>query len=311
MFTNKDYVLEVFSEKSFSKAAKNLYITQPSLSASIKRIEAKIGAPIFNRATNPISLTEFGKEYVDRAIQIKSIEDEFSSYIDDSLKLLKGTIKIGGSNLFASYVLPPLIAKFKKNYPHIDFIIHEDKTQSLISMLLDGDIDIFVDNINFLNEKIKTYFYLSETILLAVPKDYEINAELEKFQISVGDIKNNVHKNKDFPTVSLNAFKNEPFIFLKKENDTGKKALKLCKRHSFSPRILFEVDQQITAYNISSSGMGICFVSDILIKKTNRQDNLVYYKLSDDDINRDVYFYTKNNRYFSNACRKFIEENTI
>ena len=133
MFSNKDYVLEVYNEKSFSKASQNLYVSQPSLSASIRRIELKIGAPIFNRTTKPITLTDIGKEYIEKALQIKKIENEFSNYINDSLNIVKGNIKIGGSNLFVSYILPPIIAKFNKTYPGIEFTIYEDKTTSLIS----------------------------------------------------------------------------------------------------------------------------------------------------------------------------------
>lgn len=57
MFQGMEYVYEVYKERSFSRAARNLYISQPSLSASIRRIEARIGAPIFDRSTTPISLT--------------------------------------------------------------------------------------------------------------------------------------------------------------------------------------------------------------------------------------------------------------
>ena len=64
MFKNKNYVLEVYRKGSFSRAAESLFVSQTALSASIKRIEDKINAPIFDRSTNPISLTEIGKEYV-------------------------------------------------------------------------------------------------------------------------------------------------------------------------------------------------------------------------------------------------------
>lgn len=61
MFKGKKYVYEVYREKSFSKAAQNLYISQPSLSARIKQIEEQIGEPLFDRSTNPLQLTEIGK----------------------------------------------------------------------------------------------------------------------------------------------------------------------------------------------------------------------------------------------------------
>ncbi len=62
MFTNKHYIIAIYEEGSFSKAAKRLYISQPSLSASVKRIEDKIAVPLFDRSTSPVSLTEAGQE---------------------------------------------------------------------------------------------------------------------------------------------------------------------------------------------------------------------------------------------------------
>ena len=64
MFQGMEYVYEVYKEKSFSKAAANLFISQPSLSANVKRVENRIGYPIFDRSTKPLGLTECGKEYI-------------------------------------------------------------------------------------------------------------------------------------------------------------------------------------------------------------------------------------------------------
>ena len=79
MFQGMEYVYEVYKERSFSRAARNLYISQPSLSASIRRIEARIGAPIFDRSTTPISLTECGEEYIACVKQILSIQNGFEN----------------------------------------------------------------------------------------------------------------------------------------------------------------------------------------------------------------------------------------
>ena len=65
MFTWKKYVYEVYKERSFTKAAQNLYISQPSLSARIKKIEEIIGEPLFDRSTTPLQLTEVGKVYIE------------------------------------------------------------------------------------------------------------------------------------------------------------------------------------------------------------------------------------------------------
>ncbi len=309
MFTNKEYILEVYKEKSFSKAAKKLYISQPSLSSSVKRIEAKLSAPIFDRSTNPITPTEIGMKYIESALEIKKIEENFRNYANDSLNTLKGEIKVGGSNLFSSFILPPMISDFKKNFPYIVFKIHEDNTKNLMNLLINGELDIVIDNAVIVNPAIESYLHTSEMLLLAVPKNLPINDKLNDCRLTFEDIRKNLHKSDDCPCVSLSSFKDEQFILLKQENDTGKKATLLCKKHSFNPKIIFELDQQVTAYNIACSGMGSCFVSDTLIKKFHPQSNVVYYKLYDEETKRSIHFYVKKNRYISAACRKFIQNN--
>ena len=70
MFSNMRYIYKIYKEGSFSKAAKDLYISQPSLSATLKKVEQKIGMPLFERSTNPIQLTECGKQYIKTAEQL-------------------------------------------------------------------------------------------------------------------------------------------------------------------------------------------------------------------------------------------------
>ena len=83
MFNGMKYVYEVYKERSFSNAARNLYISQPALSGMIKKIEKNIGMPLFDRSTTPIQLTECGKKYIKTAEKIMSLEDEFDIEIPD------------------------------------------------------------------------------------------------------------------------------------------------------------------------------------------------------------------------------------
>ena len=107
MFTWKKYVCEVYRERSFSKAAQNLYISQPSLSARIKKVEEQIGVPLFDRSTSPLQLTEAGRIYIRAAEEISVIEQRVENAINNLNTLQTGRLSIGASNLFAAYVLPP------------------------------------------------------------------------------------------------------------------------------------------------------------------------------------------------------------
>ena len=100
MFQGMHYVYEVYKEMSFSKAAKNLYISQPSLSAAIKKVEQRIGFPIFDRSSTPVQLTNLGKEYIRSIEIIMDVEGSFQNYVQDMQNMQVGSLAIGGTNLF-------------------------------------------------------------------------------------------------------------------------------------------------------------------------------------------------------------------
>lgn len=306
MFEGKEYIYEVYKEKSFSKAAKNLYISQPSLSASVRRIEKKLGAPIFDRSSSPIQLTECGHTYLKAIQQIMEIEHDFQDYLDNLQHLQTGSLSIGGSSLFASYVLPPLIARFTKRYPLITIHLMEENTATLERLLLEGSIDLIIDNFQFEDDSLEKHFYQPEHLLAAVPSGFAVNQPLSAFALDSASILSGSYLDDTIPCVPFHVFKEEPFLFLKPENDTMQRGMKICKKYGFQPHILLHLDQQITAYNITCSGMGICFVSDTLIRATNPHPNVVYYKLDSRQSVRTIYFYRKRSRYLSFAMKEFL-----
>ncbi|MBR5543503.1 MAG: LysR family transcriptional regulator [Oscillospiraceae bacterium] len=308
MFKNKEYILSVLREGSFSKAAERLYISQPSLSASVKRIEERLGAPIFDRATSPVTLTEVGEEYVRQARAIREHENDFERYLNDLTQLRTGSVRIGGSSLFASFMLPRMISDFNRLHPLVRFEIFEDSTKNLMERLRQGRLDLVLDNTKNRDDEISSLSHSPELLLLAVPKSFEINKRLSHLALTDADIKNGKHL-ANAPRADLSAFRDEPFILLNPENDTGKRAARLFKKHGITPNVIFSLDQQVTAYNISSTGMGISFISDTLVRYTDSAPALFFYVLKDEEIRREVSFYMKRNHYLSLACRKFLEDN--
>ena len=111
MFSGMNYVYEVYKEQSFSKAAENLYISQPALSSMIKKIETKIGMPLFDRSTSPIQLTECGKKYIKTAEKIMDLENEFAYYVGNLQKLKQAVCPWAGPISFhPSFFHPSLIS---------------------------------------------------------------------------------------------------------------------------------------------------------------------------------------------------------
>ena len=307
MFQGMEYVYEVYKERSFSRAARNLYISQPSLSASIRRIEARIGAPIFDRSTTPISLTECGEEYIACVKQILSIQNGFENYLSDLNGLKTGHLSLGGSSLFSSYVLPPLISRFTFAYPDVSIHLTEENSANLELLLENGTLDLVMDNSLFQKSLTSHRIFQSERLLLAVPASCSINQALSFYRLPGEHIRRGIHLSDDIPPVPLEAFSQEPFIFLKPENDTRRRAMALCKMAGFVPHIVLELDQQVTAYNITGSGMGISFISDTLVQNIPPHPKVVYYKLDGPESQRDILFYWKSSRYVSKAMETFLD----
>lgn len=306
MFNGKEYVYEVYLEKSFSKAAQNLHISQPSLSARIKKIEESIGFPIFDRSTTPLQLTEVGNAYIEAAVEITHIEERLENYINKITTLKTGSLSIGASNLFAAYVIPPLVTHFKKKYPDINIKVIEGNTVQLEAMLGNNSLDFVVDNYRYDSIQYDRALFCSENILLAVPKHFDVNLELENYQLSYENIRNKSYLNDSYPAVPLDRLSRLPFIMLTPGNDTRIRGDHLCRQAGFHPDIVLELNQQSTAYMAASTQLGATFISDILVAQLPSFENLVYYKLDGEYAKRQVYFYYKNHKNKTRVMEEFL-----
>lgn len=306
LFQGMEYVYAVYKEKSFSKAAKKLFISQPSLSASVRRIETRIGAPLFDRSTKPLSLTECGIRYIRSIEQIMAIESDFEVYLNYLGELKTGSLMLGGSSLYSSRVLPGIIQEFTAQYPGVKVSLIEGNSEMLQSMLQEGTLDIIMDNFTLDPTVYDRAEFKRERLFLAVPSDYEINKRLTDYVVPRADIAGGPVVWDTLPPVPLNEFMHEPFIFLKPENDTGKRARMFCHNAGFVPNVLFELDQQMTSYQITRSGLGICFLSDTLISRISDSDKVIYYALDESSSQRRLCLYWKRGRYSSRAMDEFI-----
>ena len=293
---------------SFSKAAKNLFISQPSLSAAVKKAEARIGFPVFDRSSNPIQLTELGKEYIRSIERIMEVEQGFGNYVRDMQELKSGRIAIGATNLFASYVLPPLLSRFTDNYPMIHVDLVEGPTAELGEKLFAGALDLMIDNQvmdDFVYEKT---FLCEEHLLLVVPGHFASNGKVKEYALTISDVKADRHLDPAVPSVPLEVFRGEPFLLLKAGNDTRIRAEKICRDSGhFFPKVRLELAQQITAYNLSRYGMGISFNGDVLIRHMPDDGSLIFYKLGYPDAVRNVNFFYKRNRYMARVVSEFLK----
>lgn len=306
MFKYKSYIYEVYKEKSISKAASNLYISQPSLSARIIKLEEELGMPIFDRSTSPLRLTEFGERYIKAVENVFEIEKNIENFISDANMLRIGSLSVGASNVFAAYALPPIIAEFKKKYPDVRINLTEGNTEMLESLLSTNKVDMVIDNNHYDAGLYEKALYSEEKILLAVPKIFEECDMVREYALDEECINSKGYKSDCYPAVPLSVFRNVPFVMLTQNNDTRIRGDKMCKEAGFQPRIALEVHQQATAYMIATTKIGATFISDTVIEKMPSHDSMAYYKISSTAADRKVYFYFKKHKHRTRAMQEFM-----
>ena len=306
MFRWKNYVYEIYKERSFTKAAQNLYVSQPSLSARIKKIEEDIGAPLFDRSTTPLLLTDIGELYIKTAVEIMKLESDFENGVNDISGLHSGHLHIGASNAFAAYLLPPIVTAFKILYPGVKITLTEGNTATLKEMLSTNELDMVVDNNSYDDELYDRELCHREVILLAVPGEFPECDGLSEYEIGERDMKEKSYLSEDFPAVPINKFKDIPFVLLSQGNDTRTRSDAICSVAGFRPRAVLELNQQATAYMTASTGIGAAFVSDTIVSKLPLYNSFNYYKIGIPTAKRNVYFYFKKSKFITGAMSAFL-----
>ena len=306
MFDGKEYVYAVYEEKSFSKAAQKLYITQPALSTAIKKVEKKIGTPIFDRSTSPIGLTPGGEVYIDAIEKLFALEQNTLNQLNNLNGLLAGKLSVGGTIFFTSFILPGVLGEFSHRYPQIKIDLQEGTTTQLTDKLVAEELDLLIDNSELDDKNYEKYYYSTERIILAVPKSFPINEELTQYKLTAEDIRAGRHSQAEFPVLPLPLLKSTPFIFVKEENSIYKRSMKMCSRQNYSPNIIMKPDQVVSAFNMAGRGVGATFIPDGLIVNLPYEVPLCFYKMNEELAVRYIYLYKKRNKYLTKAMEEFI-----
>ena len=305
MINEMKYVYAVYQEKSFSKAARKMFVSQPALSNMVKKAEAEIGRPIFDRSTIPLTVTKEGMYYIRSVEQIFQIQRNTENYFKDLQNLKGGTLSIGGSSFFCSFVLASLIGEFKRLHPAVSIDLLEGNIRELRRGIQEESLDLIIETALKTGEPgMDTWLYTEESIILAVPAEFEINKKFQPYRLTGNDLlAGNILKKEPVP---LESFCNTPFIMMKPGNDMNGRGLQICRNAGFSPKISMQIDQVMTSFNIAAQGIGAVFIRDSIVKYMPEMEHLVYYRIGDPLARRQIFFGVKHGRYMSTAVREFL-----
>lgn len=306
-FSRKDLIYTVYQEGSVSKAAQKLFISQPSLSVMIQKIEEEVGVPLFDRTSKPIRLTEAGQEYIKAAEEILHIEKSFQNYLEACQELKTGSLTIGSNQLLSSLVLPRYIGQFLSRYPNIHLNLIDDNSVVLENMAIAGQLDLVLDNHLLDRNMFEQHIWRKEWLLLAVPKSFSCNEGLEKFQLTYEDIVAGKHLTEEKHYAPLSAFGEIPYVAMTRQNETRRRSDEIFHEAGIKPQNILEIDRLVTLYSFVEQGSAASIVSDTLVQYLqSHSDNVVFYRLNSPHACRELYISYKRNRYYSKAMEAFV-----
>lgn len=313
MLSYIEYVYAVYQERSFSKAARKLYVSQPWLSATVKKVEQTLNAPIFDRSTSPVSLTVEGKYYIRQIERILAIQDEIKEHFSSLSTGANANLKIGSSMFFCTYVLPSVLEEFRQLYPNIALTFEEGVTSSLFEQLRDGSLDFVLeveraDSTDFFSEE-----WCTEEVILAVPTNRTINAALSNYSYTFEEFLNRNKAGVSKPCVPLSAFAQENFILLGRGNDIYERSMAICKNAAFTPRISLYISQMMTAYYLVCEGSGVSFLRSTIPEYVTPTDRVRFYQLDDPLAMRSIYLTRSKKKptRIQQMLADFIEERRV
>ena len=284
--TGMKYVYTVYEEKSFSAAAKKLFMTQPALSAAVKKVEGELGLPIFDRSHSPLRLTDAGQAYIEAAEKIFQIQKNLQRFVNDLAELESGSLVIGGTNFVTACFLPRLIKQFNEQHPNIHISVIESSSAELFAGLKQGSIDLVIDSGECNTKEFESLTFFTDRIMLAVPRTFAIEQERS---FSQQEIIAGKHLQAEAAASQLQAFADVPFLLLGKGNDMYRRTMELFREAEITPHVRLYLNQLMTAYHMAATGLGATFLTDTLIRMAAPNDSLHYYRLEHPLLQREIF----------------------
>lgn len=276
------YVITIAQEKNITRAARKLYISQPSLSLSVQSLEKEIGAALFERSKGEMLLTYAGTLFYEWASATLRSQNQLNAKLNDISNARRSLIRIGMSPHRSLLVLPLVLERFYQDYPECEIHIIEKPTYLLKKLLETHEIDFMIDVMHPDTLNYQSDVLANEKILLAVPSAYALFPPF----CCAGD-----------RPVSLAALTDFPFILLTQEQILGSMSRRMCESASFCPNVKLICENVETALSLVNRALGITFVPEILSKQAKSYPNVSYYPVSQFYDTRQLCLVYPKNRY--------------
>lgn len=239
------YFVEVVKQKSMTKAAASLFITQPTISNTIKLLEEELEVILFSRYKNQIYLTDAGEAFFFQCKEMLKMYDNIPNELSNLLELKTGRLKIGIPTIINIRILINLISQFHEMYPNITFQLFENGSKKIENDIYYGDLDMGITVLPTNNKNFNTFSFLEEKLKLVVHKNHKLSKR---------------------KTVNIEDLKEQKFILFNSDFYLNDKIKNTCRDYGFNPNMIFETTQWSFIEEMLLNNLGICILPEGILE---------------------------------------------
>ena len=275
---------------TITAAAKQLYISQPSLSQTLRQIEDEVGTPLFDRSTSPFHLTYAGERYLKAVEAMLDIETRLKEEIESIRRDDGGRLRLGISVTRAMQVLPDVIPIFTKAYPNVTIELTEAASASLEGLLQKGQIDLALAALEANEANIAYELIEKESIGILAGKDSQL--------VPSGT------------PISLEMVEKEAFVSLDTSHSSRIIQDRLFRRYNIRPKILLETSSLEVARRVALKSGACMVLPDVYADEFVFNSGGAFYPLKDYENHRHFYACYRNDENTKKYIRDFVSITT-
>lgn len=281
------YFVKLADLKHFSNAAEACFVSQPTLSTQIKKLENELGVQLVERAPKNIMLTPVGTEVAERARLILSDISQIRAVARRAGDPSDGKLRLGLFPTLAPYLLPHVVPVIRKNYPNLSLHLAEEKTEDIVRMLQQGELDAALLALPISEDGLKMEILFEEPFVLAVPDDHPLRT---KKQVTLADLNGN------------------ELLLLDEGHCLREHALEVCALAGANERVDFHATSMETLRQMVAADVGITLMPMLSVKPPiARTDNLSFLPFADPAPSRTIALVWRS----SSALSEFLRELAI
>lgn len=284
-FNQLESFISVVKCKSFSKAAKELFLTQPTVSTNIQNLERGLKTTLLDRKSKTITLTDSGKTFYKYAVELINIRDQAKLSITDHLDTIEGNIQINASSIPAQYILPYIIKDFSKKYPFVSFSVTHKDSKDIVDDILAGKENFGIVGAKYSSRILEYINFYEDELVLALPNNYNTDKAID-----------------------MDDLFSEEFIIRKEGSGTRRLLEQSLSEKGVSLddlNIVSFIDSNEMIKKMVELELGISFISELSIRNEIALGLIKSYRIKELNLKRNFYFVHTNNRTLSPVVEVF------